>query len=76
LKVSNQTVSRVRRQLSFPANDNYFSLPATITSLATPHSSRTLGLAGAEDRATQGCDPSADSGARPGRGRRQPPRRV
>ena len=66
----------VRRQLFFPISDNYFSLPATITPLAMQHAFPTLVLTGAEDRAMQGCNPSVGSGARPGRGRRQPPRRF
>jgi len=33
-------------------------------------------LTGAEDKALQGCNLSADSGARPGRWRRKPPRRF
>ena len=42
-----------------PASDNY--------KLANQHSSPTLILTGAEDKALQGCNLSADSGARPGR---------
>ena len=60
----------VRRQLLFPVSDNYFSRSATITSFAKRTSSSTLVLTGAEDKALQGCNLSADSGARPGRGRR------
>jgi hypothetical protein len=73
----NQTRSGcVRRQLCVQVNDNDFSLPATITDLAKRTSFATLALTGAEDRAMQGCNPSADSRARPGRGRRKPPRRI
>ena len=59
----------VWRQLLFPVSDNYFSLSTTTTSLAKWHSSPTLVLTGAEDKALQGCNLSADSGARPGLGR-------
>ena len=53
----------VRRQLFFPVSDNYFSLSTTITDLAKFHRSPKLVLAAAEDRAMQGCNPSADCGA-------------
>ena len=59
----------VRRQLFFPVSDNYFSLSATTTSFAEQRFFSTLVLTGAEDKALQGCNLSAASGARPGRGR-------
>jgi hypothetical protein len=59
----------VRRQLFFPVSDNYFSLSATTTSFAERRFFSTLVLTGAEDKALQGCNLSAASGARPGRGR-------
>jgi hypothetical protein len=52
---------------------NYFSLSTTTTSLADQSSSPTLVQTGAEDRALQGCNLSADSGARPGQGGLGPP---
>jgi hypothetical protein len=57
---------RVRRQLLFPISDNYFSRSTTITSFPGTGSSSTLVLTGAEGKALQGCNLSADSGARPG----------
>src|SRR5690348_2766227 len=59
---------RVRRQLLFPFDDNYFSRSATTTSFCKANFSSILVLAGAEDKALQGCTLSADSGARPERG--------
>jgi mRNA-degrading endonuclease RelE of RelBE toxin-antitoxin system len=50
-----------RRQLFFPIDDNY------ALSIAVP--GFYIGADGAEDKALQGCNPSADSGARPGRWR-------
>lgn len=60
--------SSVRRQLLFPFNDNYFSRSTTTTSFSKTNFSSMLVLAGAEDKALQGCTLSADSGARPERG--------
>src|ERR1039457_2893112 len=57
----------VWRQLLFPVSDNYFSLSATITSFTNSPIPSTLDLTGAEDKALQGCNLSADPGARPGR---------
>ncbi len=55
---------------------NYFSRSATITLFAWGFRPSTQVLTGAEDKALQGCNLSADSGARPGRWRRKPPRRF
>jgi hypothetical protein len=57
----------VWRQLLFPVSDNYFSRPTTITSFTNPPCRSKLVLAEAEDKALQGCNLSADFGARPGR---------
>ena len=57
----------VWRQLLFPVNDNYFSRPTTTTNFTNPPCRSKLGLTGAEDKALQGCNLSAASGARPGR---------
>src|ERR1017187_4197923 len=69
----------VWRQLLFPVSDNYFSRSATITTFTNPPCRSTLSLTGAEDKALQGCNLSADSGARPGRGgaaAAEPPRLI
>jgi hypothetical protein len=55
----------VLRQLFFPIGDNYL--------FPLDFRPSTLVLTGAEDKALQGCNLSADSGARPGR---KPPRRF
>jgi hypothetical protein len=57
----------VQRQLLFPVDDNYFSLSATITTFTKWPRPPIVGLTGAEDKALQGCNLSADSGAKPGR---------
>jgi hypothetical protein len=64
---SRYVVGCVWRQLLFPVSDNYFSRSATITTFTNPPCRSTLSLTGAEDKALQGCNLSADSGARPGR---------
>lgn len=56
----------VRRQLFFRVNDNYFSRSATTTSFSKAESFLTVVLTGAEGKALQGCNLSADSEARPG----------
>ena len=58
----------VRRQLLFPVNGNYFSLSATTTLLSKQPWLPKLVLTGAEDKALQGCNLSADSGPDQGRG--------
>jgi len=52
---------------TFPGQRQLFFPSTTTTSFANQHSSPTLILTGAEDKALQGCNLSADSGARPGR---------
>ena len=59
----------VRRQLLLPVSDNYISLWTTTTLLAKQPWLPKLVLTGAEDKALQGCNLSAASGARPGSGR-------
>ena len=63
---------RVWRQLYFPISDNYISLLTTTTSFTVQPSFPTLVQTGAEDKALQGCNLSADSGARPGQERACP----
>ena len=60
-----RTAPSVWRQLFFPINDNYYSLLATTTLFAKLLIISTLVLTGAEDKALQGCNLSADSGAKP-----------
>ena len=61
-------LAAVRRQLLFLVSDNYISLPTTTTVLAKQRGLPKLVLTGAEGKALQGCNLSADSGARPGSG--------
>lgn len=50
----------VGRQLLFPVNDNYFSRSTTTTTFTFPCLRFTLWLTGAEGKALQGCNLSAD----------------
>src|SRR3954465_6623487 len=66
-------IADVWRQLLFPVDDNYFSRSTTITSCSKTGFLSKLELTGAEGKALQGCNLSADSGARPGGADLAPP---